>query len=190
MEKWAARSDGGSDGDGDNNINAGLAARVIGSRVNDNLRRGAKSGLPARRGVQSGLPALPSPSQGRYDFSFSGLKTAVKRLLAAGAESPAFAAAVAAEFQRVVAAGLARQAANAMRDEGVGVLAAVGGVACNDAVAAALEERAAGSGIFTRPHKRHCSDNAAMIALAAAHQATGGAGGFDIAPKWQPESAR
>ena len=127
---------------------------------------------------------LPSPAQREFDFSFSGLKTAAGRLV--GVHPPAD---IAAAFQRAAAEGLARQAKNALRRAGMSRLAAVGGVAQNAFVAARLRDAAEScGGTLWRPPLRHCGDNAAMIAVAAAHQEGGAPGGFDVLPRWRPKS--
>ena len=105
--------------------------------------------------------SLPSPAQKKLNFSFSGLKTAVRRLIE---REPAAAADIAAAFQRAAAAGLATQAAKAIAQSGISRLAAVGGVAQNNEVWAHLQKLPADT---HRPPPAHCGDNAAMIALAA-----------------------
>ena len=127
--------------------------------------------------------ALPSPAQKRFDFSFSGLKTAVRRCL----ESGVAAADIAASFQSTVAAGLAKQCGTALAESGDRTLVAVGGVAQNDTIARHLQAVAERYGAdFIRPALRHCGDNAAMIAVAAVHGDERPAGAFDIAPNEQP----
>ncbi len=107
---------------------------------------------------------LPRPLLGRpgCDFSFSGLKTAVARVLARGAARPAD---VAAGFQRAVADVLADRARHAlamMPDARLMVVA--GGVAANQTVRAAL---AGASHVpLLAPPIRLCTDNAVMVAWA------------------------
>ena len=132
----------------------------------------------------SGCITLPSPAQNRYDFSFSGLKTAVRRII--GKHSPAN---IAAAFQQTVADGLVKQINNALSDTKIKRVAIVGGVAQNAHIASRLRELAnAQSAALWQPKKQHCGDNAAMIAVAAAYQKRSTAGAYDIAPRWQPEN--
>ncbi|MGI9306673.1 MAG: tRNA (adenosine(37)-N6)-threonylcarbamoyltransferase complex transferase subunit TsaD [Gammaproteobacteria bacterium] len=136
--------------------------------------------------------SLPSPAQKNLNFSFSGLKSAVRRL---AAQEPNRAADIAAAFQAAAAEGLARQAARAMQKTGAARIAAVGGVAQNNAVWRELQRQCAGADLH-RPKPAHCGDNAAMIALAAALQIkktktkkpgnTQNDYAFEIYPRWQP----
>ena len=125
---------------------------------------------------------LPSPAQNDFDFSFSGLKTAVRRLSHNHA-----AADVAAAFQQAAAQGMARQCSKALHHTTAGCLAVVGGVAQNAHVAACLRDVSKRhNAVFVQPHKRHCGDNAAMIAIAAMHQKRIAAGAFNVNPRAQP----
>ncbi|MGI9298089.1 MAG: tRNA (adenosine(37)-N6)-threonylcarbamoyltransferase complex transferase subunit TsaD [Gammaproteobacteria bacterium] len=108
--------------------------------------------------------SLPSPAQKNLNFSFSGLKSAVRRLVSR--ESPAAFADIAAAFQRAAAEGLAIQSARALRRSGLSRLAAVGGVAQNLEVWRRLQKHCPAADLH-RPRPAHCGDNAAMIALAA-----------------------
>jgi len=111
--------------------------------------------------------ALPRPLLGRpgCDFSFSGLKTAVARAIAAGQSQPAD---IAASFQAVVAAVLADRAGNALdMAPGVTALVVAGGVAANNAVRTALSALANARGLpMLAPPLRYCTDNAVMVAWA------------------------
>lgn len=118
----------------------------------------------------SGNPAgitLPHPKQDNsLDFSFSGLKTAVKGLLAAQPGLPA--ANVAAAFQQRVAEILARKTGLAIKQTGTRHVVVAGGVAANRAIRAALQQVCAtGNTSFTAPPLILCTDNAAMVAYAA-----------------------
>jgi N6-L-threonylcarbamoyladenine synthase len=104
-----------------------------------------------------------------FDFSFSGLKTAVvnscRRLQAGGASLPL--ADVAASFQAAVIEVLVTKTARAARALKVRSLALAGGVAANTALRLALEERARQEGWdFTAPPRELCTDNGAMVAAA------------------------
>lgn len=126
---------------------------------------------------------LPRPwLEGTWDFSFSGLKTAVLHVLR-GANPPA-PADVAAAFQASVVAVLSKKAVRAAREHGVGTLLLAGGVAANGALRAAVGAAAAPLGIrVAYPPPALCTDNAAMIAAAAFYRRHygGGPDGLDLA---------
>ena len=153
------------------------------------VEEAARSGDPAR------FP-LPRPLTDRpgADFSFSGLKTAV-RLAAEGAAplSERDVADLCASFQAAVTDILANRAAHAMRafaadHPGPHVLVAAGGVAANQAIRAALGKAAARDGFrLVVPPVRLCSDNGVMIAWAGAERlARGLVDPLDVAarPRW------
>ncbi len=137
-------------------------------------------GGPALERLASGGDAtcfdLPHPLLGRpgCDFSFSGLKTAVARLVQTCPPGPlpaAFAADLAASFQAAVAAVLADRAAHAIKmfsERAAGrLLVVAGGVAANAAVRAALDSAASAAGFaMLAPPPRLCTDNAVMVAWA------------------------
>jgi N6-L-threonylcarbamoyladenine synthase len=136
-----------------------------------NLERAAAEGRPGRF-------SLPRPMKGREgcDFSFSGLKTAVRQAvdsLPPGDLSPRDVADLAADFQQAAAEALTDRARNAIAifKERHGPAArhfvAAGGVAANRFLAARLTELAAKEGLdFRAPPAGLCTDNAAMIAWA------------------------
>lgn len=111
-----------------------------------------------------------------FDFSFSGLKTAVRRTLddlstTQGLIDPVDAADVAASFQAAVSDCLCGQVAKALdhQDQQAGPTALVvaGGVAANGVIRAGLQRLALDQGLpFAAPPLRYCTDNAAMIAWA------------------------
>jgi len=111
-------------------------------------------------------PMLDQPG---YDFSFSGLKTAVALAAAAQGEPPyppALVADLAASFQAAVVETLVRRTLSAVENERAGTLNLGGGVACNRELRARLEAECAARGVRLRiPSPRLCADNAAMIAL-------------------------
>lgn len=114
---------------------------------------------------------LTGPRDAPYDFSFSGLKTAVARWVearhAAGEEVPV--ADVAASFQEAVTDVLTRKAVRACREEGVDHLMIGGGVAANSRLRAMAEERCAAAGVTLRvPRPKLCTDNGAMVAALGA----------------------
>jgi N6-L-threonylcarbamoyladenine synthase len=129
---------------------------------------------------------LTGPRDAKYDFSFSGLKTAVARWVENrerdGLEIPL--ADVAASFQEAVADVLTGKAIRAVKDLGVDTLVISGGVAANSRLSGLAAERCAAAGITLRvPRPRLCTDNGAMIAAVGAHLVAAGAepSGLDLA---------
>jgi N6-L-threonylcarbamoyladenine synthase len=103
----------------------------------------------------------------RYDFSFSGLKTAVARYVET--TSDVSVADVAASFREAVADVLTRKAIDACLEHGVPRLLLGGGVAANARIRALTAERCAEHGIELRvPPLSLCTDNGAMIAALGA----------------------
>ncbi|MGO1510302.1 MAG: tRNA (adenosine(37)-N6)-threonylcarbamoyltransferase complex transferase subunit TsaD [Actinomycetaceae bacterium] len=114
-----------------------------------------------------GLTAPKDRERHAYNFSFSGLKTAVARDLEArtsrGEEIPA--ADVAAGFSEAVADVLATKALRACADRGADTLVVGGGFSANSRLRELLAERGTEAGIDVRiPPIRFCTDNGAMIA--------------------------
>ncbi|HZU55818.1 MAG TPA: tRNA (adenosine(37)-N6)-threonylcarbamoyltransferase complex transferase subunit TsaD [Actinocrinis sp.] len=110
---------------------------------------------------------LTGPNDAPFDFSFSGLKTAVARWVEARerAGEPVPIADVAASFQEAVVDVLTRKAIRACKENGVDHLLIGGGVAANSRLRALAEERAADQGIRVRvPRPKLCTDNGAMVA--------------------------
>lgn len=125
------------------------------------LERLARDGDPA-------AVALPRAwLEGSYDFSFSGLKTAVLYLLRGAGAGALSGADVAASFQAAAVEVLAEKAVRAARERGVSQLLLAGGVAANGALRRAVAERAGPLGLQVAfPPPVLCTDNAAMIAAA------------------------
>jgi N6-L-threonylcarbamoyladenine synthase len=127
---------------------------------------------------------LPRPYLGRdsLDFSFSGLKTAVRQAAAAVAPlTERDVADLAASFQAAVTDVIGRKVERALerfrRATGVAepVLVAAGGVAANKAIGAALRAAAAKvGGRVVVPPPKLCTDNGAMIAWAGAERLAAG----------------
>jgi N6-L-threonylcarbamoyladenine synthase len=136
----------------------------------------------ARDGGDPAAIPFPRGMTGRhdppYDFSFSGLKTAVARYVEAlqrdGVEVPT--ADVAASFQEAVVDVLTAKAVRAARDHGLETLLIGGGVAANSRLRALAEQRCRDAGLKLRvPRPRLCTDNGAMVAALGAHLLAAGA---------------
>lgn len=109
-----------------------------------------------------------------YDFSFSGVKTAVARHIAANPDAPV--ADIAASFQEAVVDVLTRKALRACRDTGIDTLVIGGGVAANRRLRALAEQRGADAGVRIRiPRPRLCTDNGVMVAALASQLIRSGA---------------
>lgn len=142
---------------------------------------------------------LPRALLGRKDcdFSFSGLKTAASRIaqtLTTDQERADLADAV----QNAIARQLAERSDRAMADyadrHGARTFVVAGGVAANRTVRRVLQETAASRGFgFVAPPMAYCTDNAAMIALAAAERLSLGlVSDIDAParPRWPLDEAR
>jgi N6-L-threonylcarbamoyladenine synthase len=119
-----------------------------------------------------GLTAPKDLATHRFDFSFSGLKTAVARWVEAREKSgePVPVNDVAASFQEAVCDVLTNKAIEACRANGVETLVIGGGVAANSRLRVIAEDRAAKYGITVRvPRPRLCTDNGAMVAALGSH---------------------
>ncbi len=130
------------------------------------IDRAAREGA-ATIAFPRGLTAPKDMAEHRFDFSFSGLKTAVARWVEARERSgePVPVNDVAASFQDAVCDVLTAKAVDACREHGVGTLVIGGGVAANSRLRAMAEERAAKHGITVRvPRPKLCTDNGAMVA--------------------------
>ncbi|MEB3292732.1 MAG: tRNA (adenosine(37)-N6)-threonylcarbamoyltransferase complex transferase subunit TsaD [Synechococcales bacterium] len=121
--------------------------------------------------LPEGQIRLPQGGIHPYDSSFSGLKTAVLRLVQTletqDSELPI--ADLAASFQATVAKALTKRAIACAQDFGLTTIAVGGGVAANRGLRQHLTTTAAPLGIRVLfPPMKYCTDNAAMIACAAA----------------------
>jgi N6-L-threonylcarbamoyladenine synthase len=112
------------------------------------------------------------PERDNFNFSFSGLKTSVRYFWEkneSAKDDPQFIHDVCASFQEAVVQVLTRKALRAARRTGCAMIAASGGVLGNGALRAHLAQGCAEGGITLRLAPRDlCTDNAAMIAAAAA----------------------
>ncbi|MBM2619223.1 tRNA (adenosine(37)-N6)-threonylcarbamoyltransferase complex transferase subunit TsaD [Actinoplanes sp. LDG1-06] len=131
------------------------------------IDRTAKEGNPRSIAFPRGLTAPKDLAAHRFDFSFSGLKTAVARWVEARERDgePVPLADVSASFQEAVCDVLTAKAIEACRTNGVSTLVIGGGVAANSRLRVLAEERAAKHGIEVRvPRPSLCTDNGAMVA--------------------------
>jgi N6-L-threonylcarbamoyladenine synthase len=127
------------------------------------IEREAARGNPSA--VDFPRPVLPRG----YEFSFSGLKTAVRYFIdrRQGEISSALRADIAASFQQAVVDVLVEKTMRAAVDNNVRLVAAVGGVAANGALRAAFDREARRAGLEALlPPKELCTDNGAIVAAA------------------------
>ena len=148
-------------------------ARVLGLPFpgGPHIDRLAREGDRVAIDFPRGLTAGRDMERHRFDFSFSGLKTAVSRWVQAREASgePVPVADVAASFQEAVTDVLTRKAILACREHGVQNLQIGGGVAANSRLRAMAQERCDGAGITLRvPRPGLCTDNGAMVAALGA----------------------
>jgi N6-L-threonylcarbamoyladenine synthase len=135
------------------------------------IDRSAADGDRAYVTFPRGLTGPRDLERHRYDFSFSGLKTAVARWVEARQRDgePVPVPDVAASFQEAVADVLTSKAVLACREQGVDTLLIGGGVAANSRLRALAVERCADAGITLRvPRPKLCTDNGAMVAALGA----------------------
>ncbi len=131
------------------------------------IDRTAASGNSVAIDFPRGLTSRRDLERHRFDFSFSGLKTAVARWVEheqrEGRTIPV--ADVAASFQEAVCDVLTRKAIDAASSRGIEDIMIGGGVAANSRLRAMASERAAANGIRVRvPRPGLCTDNGAMVA--------------------------
>jgi len=107
----------------------------------------------------------------RFDFSFSGIKTAVALHVREHGGDTARHPDIAASFQEAVIDMLLDTSVAAARSSGVDRLVIAGGVSANSRLRERAAAAAAEQGLdVVIPSPRYCTDNAAMIALAAAYR--------------------
>ena len=123
----------------------------------------AKSGNATAINFPRGLTTSQDWETRPFDFSFSGLKTAVARYLES---TPDYAKAdVAASFQESVVDVLMLKAIAACKESGIDSLVIAGGVAANSRLRVVASERCENAGIRLRiPSPALCTDNGAMVA--------------------------
>jgi tRNA N6-adenosine threonylcarbamoyltransferase len=135
-------------------------------------------------------PMLDRPED--LDFSFSGLKTAVALAVAGRAADEGARADIAADFQEAVVDVLVGKCLAAVERTGLARLVVAGGVGANARLRERLggESARAGFRLFYPPIE-FCTDNGAMIALAAAMRLEAGAAApsagyaFTVRPRWE-----
>ena len=128
------------------------------------LDRLARKGDPGRQ-------RLPKPSLPELGFSFSGLKTALLyRLRDMGEPDDQQRADLAAAFEHSVVESLLEKLVQALQRHPVAEVVVCGGVAANSLLRRRAAEVLEGKARLTIPPLELCTDNAAMIAAAAAHQ--------------------
>jgi N6-L-threonylcarbamoyladenine synthase len=131
------------------------------------IDKAAREGSGVAIDFPRGLTSTRDLERHRFDFSFSGLKTAVARWVEARdrAGEPLPVADVAASFQEAVCDVLTRKAVDAAVAHGIDDILIGGGVAANSRLRALAEERAGAKGIRVRvPRPGLCTDNGAMVA--------------------------
>jgi N6-L-threonylcarbamoyladenine synthase len=136
------------------------------------IDRAAREGDASAIAFPRGLTAPKDLAEHRFDFSFSGLKTAVARWVETRqrAGEPVPVADVAASFQEAVCDVLTAKAVQACVAHGVPTLVIGGGVAANSRLRGLAEQRCARHGITLRvPRPKLCTDNGAMVAALGAH---------------------
>ncbi|MFM8771081.1 MAG: tRNA (adenosine(37)-N6)-threonylcarbamoyltransferase complex transferase subunit TsaD [Candidatus Kapaibacterium sp.] len=179
--------------------------RVLGSTTDDAageafdkiakmLGLGYPGGPAIDRHAQSGNAEAFSFPRGRmhedsYDFSFSGLKTAVRRevdrITASGEPLPIDD--LCASAQRAIVDVLVRKTMRAAHENNVAAVAIAGGVSANSELRESMQMQCNVAGVtFIAPRMQYCVDNAAMIAHIAQMRIANGAESsmdFTIEPK-------
>jgi len=147
------------------------------------IDQAAADGNPAAIHFPRGLTSRHDLVNHRFDFSFSGLKTAVARWVELrrrdGLDVPL--ADVAASFQEAVCDVLTAKAIDACQYCGVDTILLGGGVAANSRLRTLLAERCQAGGIeLRRPRPGLCTDNGAMIAVLGSELVKSGAKPSDL----------
>jgi len=135
------------------------------------IDRVARDGSAVAIDFPRGLTSGKDMARHRFDFSFSGLKTAVSRWVQLRQQSgeTVDVADVAASFQEAVVDVLTRKAVLACREHGVDDLLIGGGVAANSRLRAMAQSRCEDNGIRLRvPRPALCTDTGAMVAALGA----------------------
>jgi N6-L-threonylcarbamoyladenine synthase len=155
-------------------------------------------GAALSRLAQTGNPQafrFPRPlmHSGDLDFSFAGLKTAVlTQVKKLGDQWPNAAADIAAATQAAIVEVLVKKTLQALHQTGMNCLVVAGGVGANSTLRRQLNTECAERGVVVYyPELSLCTDNGAMIAMAAAMRLQAGVAqatrdyAFDIQPRWK-----
>jgi len=157
----------------------------------DKVARLLGLGFPGGPAIDRLAAAAPAPAFSlprarlarQYDFSFSGLKTKVQRIMRGEEGAAPDTAELAAAFQESVVDSLVTKALQAARDHGAQQIVVAGGVAANSLLRASLLERSPLPVVL--PPQALCTDNGAMIAACGWHRLRAGAVApldLDVAP--------
>ena len=165
-------------------------AEKMSGPLDSTISQAISGNMPGRSVEEWKLPR-PMHSDASLDFSFSGLKTAVLRLVErkggpeAVASDPARLRALCAAFQKTAVDFLLDRCRRALKQRGLHRLALTGGVACNQGLREAAAALTAGSGIVVAaPPPVLCTDNAAMIAALGFYRLNRGeSDDFSLDPK-------
>ncbi|ACB83998.1 tRNA (adenosine(37)-N6)-threonylcarbamoyltransferase complex transferase subunit TsaD [Natranaerobius thermophilus] len=139
------------------------------------LDLGYPGGPAVEKEAQKGQPNVDFPKpklENEYDFSFSGLKSAVLNYLnRKKMKGEQYSSSdICASFQQVVVDSLVEKTISAARDNQVDTIVLAGGVSANGQLRANFKETTAGEGInLFLPRLEYCTDNAAMIAALGYH---------------------
>lgn len=139
------------------------------------IDRLAADGDPAAIRFPRGLTGPQDPP---FDFSFSGLKTAVARHVEQAQRDGRTVDVpdVCASFQEAVVDVLTAKTVRAATELGIGTVVIAGGVAANGRLRALAQQRCTAAGLTLRvPRPGLCTDNGAMIAAVGAHVVAAGA---------------
>jgi N6-L-threonylcarbamoyladenine synthase len=168
------------------------AYEVLGSTLDDAVGE-AFDKTAKLLGLGYAAYAFPRPMLDRpgFDFSFSGLKTAVMLKAREAEASGGLAAAkadIAASFQRAAVDTLVTRTLKAAGEKAAARVVVAGGVGANLLLREALAERFPGSVYY--PRLRYCTDNGAMIAIAGAMRLADGekADTIQARARWSLES--
>ncbi|OGI04183.1 MAG: tRNA (adenosine(37)-N6)-threonylcarbamoyltransferase complex transferase subunit TsaD [Candidatus Melainabacteria bacterium GWF2_37_15] len=110
---------------------------------------------------------FPEANVSGYDFSFSGLKTAVMRTCKTYTEQDLPKADIAASFQEIVSSTLLKKTLKAANENNIKKIALAGGVAANSEIRKKFFAQENNGFTVHAPEFKYCTDNAAMVASAA-----------------------